>query len=80
MIGPESPFAVAAVYERVGEGLLVPRIAQRQWMGQYRRIEAFDVVALVDHGPPPGALEVVLELHTERTVVVQALQAAIDIA
>jgi hypothetical protein len=42
-------------------------------------IEPDDVVALLDHGPPPGALDVVLELDAERSVVPDGVDAAVDL-
>ena len=43
-------------------------------------IEPDDVVALLDHRPPPGALDVVLELHAERPVVPHGVDPAVDLA
>ena len=43
-------------------------------------IEPDDVVALLDHRPPPGALDVVLELDAERPVVPDGVDAAVDLA
>ena len=42
-------------------------------------VEPDDVVALLDHRPPPGALDVVLELDAERTVVPDGVDAAVDL-
>ncbi len=43
------------------------------------RVEADDVLAPGDHGLPPLALDVLLELDTERTVVPGGLGAAVDV-
>ena len=43
-------------------------------------VEADDVVALLDHRPPPGALDVVLQLDAERPVVPDGVDAAVDLA
>ena len=43
-------------------------------------VEPDDVVALLDHRPPPGALDVVLELDAERPVVPDGVDAAVDLA
>src|SRR5262249_2069940 len=42
--------------------------------------EPDDVVALLHHGLPPVALDVVLDLHAERAVVPGSAQAAVDLA
>ena len=47
---------------------------------QDARVEADDVVALLDHGAPPGALDVVLELDAERPVIPHGVDAAVDLA
>jgi hypothetical protein len=43
-------------------------------------VEPDDVVALLDHRPPPRPLDVVLELDPERAVVPDRVDAAIDLA
>src|SRR5262245_62948057 len=42
--------------------------------------EADDVLALDDHRAPPRLLDVALELDAERSVVVAAVEAAVDLA
>ena len=42
-------------------------------------VEADDIVALLDHRPPPGALDVVLELDAERPVVPDGVDATVDL-
>ena len=42
-------------------------------------VEPDDVVALLDHRPPPGALDVVLQLDAERPVVPDRVDAAVDL-
>ena len=46
---------------------------------QDARVEPDDVVALLDHRPPPGALDVVLELDAQRAVVPHGVDAAVDL-
>ena len=41
---------------------------------------SLDVVALVHHSPPPSRLQIVLELYAERTVVIETLEPAVDLA
>ena len=43
-------------------------------------VEADDVVALLDHRPPPGPLDVVLQLDAERAVVPDGVDPAVDLA
>ena len=42
-------------------------------------VDADDVVAQLDHLAPPGALDVVLELHAEWPVVPHGVDAAVDL-
>src|SRR5947199_10652009 len=44
-----------------------------------RRVERDDVVALLQHGPPPLALDVVLEQHAVVAVVVARAEPAVDL-
>ena len=80
VVGAPARFALAAIHQRVGEGFLVARIAQHLRVGEDGRVQAFHVVAFMHHRPPPRGLQVVLQLHAERAVVVHALQAAVDFA
>src|SRR5205085_693636 len=43
------------------------------------RVEADDVVTFLDHGTPPGVLDVLLELDAEWPVVPHGIDAAIDL-
>ncbi len=45
-----------------------------------RRLHTDDVVARLDHGTPPGPLDVVADLHAERAVVPGRTQPAVDLA
>ena len=80
VLRPEAELAVAAVDHRVGEARDVARDLPDPRVHDDRGIEAHDVVALLDHRAPPGRLQVVLELHAERTVVPEAAHAAVDLA
>jgi hypothetical protein len=46
----------------------------------HARVQADDVVALLDHVPPPLALDVVLQLYAEGTVIPRGPQTAVDLA
>ena len=69
-----------ALGQGVGEGVDVagrlPGLAGQDHAG----VEADDVLAGLHHGPPPLALDVVLELDTERAVVPRRPGPAVDLA
>src|SRR5205823_5910276 len=46
---------------------------------QDRRVEAFDVLAIVDHRAPPALLDVFLQLDAQRPVVPHRAEAAVDL-
>ena len=79
LVEPEAAMAGAALHERIGEGADVPGGDPHLGVHEDARVEAHDVVALLDHGPPPGALDVVLELDAERAVVPDRVDAAVDL-
>ena len=72
--------AVPAVDHRVGEGRDVAARLPDARVHDDRRVDADDVVALLHHRPPPGALDVVLHLDAQRAVVPEAADAAVDLA
>src|SRR5215472_15543757 len=80
MVGAEPPVTGQALGERVDElrdmAAGLPDLAGQDHAG----VQADDVVALGDHRLPPLALDVVLDLHAERTVVPGRPQAAVDLA
>ena len=68
-----------ALDQRVAER---PDMARRHpYLGVHEDpgIEPDDVIALLDHRPPPGALDVVLELDAEGAVVPDGVDAAVDL-
>ena len=80
LVLPEAALTVAAVDHGVRERFDVPARLPHLRMHQDGRIEADDIVALLHHRPPPGALDVVRHLDAQRTVIPRALQAAVDLA
>src|SRR5699024_7479415 len=68
-----------ALHQRVDERLDVagrrPDLARQD----HRRVQADDVLAAGDHRTPPLALDVLLQLDAERTVVPGRLRAAVDL-
>ena len=77
----EAVAAVAgrALDERVAERPDVARRDPDLGVHQDPGIEPDDVVALLDHRPPPGPLDVVLQLDPERPVVPDGVDAAVDL-
>src|SRR5262249_50167269 len=69
-----------AVDQRVGEAGDVARRLPDPRVHDDRGVDADDVVALLDHGPPPGVLDVPLQLDPERPVVPEAAEAPVDLA
>ena len=71
VVGPPALLALAvALDQRVGEALDVARRLPGARVHQDRRVERHHVVALLDHGPPPLGLDVVLQQHAVVAVVV----------
>ena len=80
MVGAEAQLARAAVDERVGEAGEMPARHPRPRVLDDRRVQRHDVVALLEHRPPPLALDVVLEQHAVVAVVVAGADPAVDLA
>src|SRR5581483_5269763 len=80
VVGAEALLAVAAVDEGVGEGGDVaagfPDLGGHEDGG----VEADDVVALLDHGAPPGVLDVAFEEDADGPVVPGGAEPAVDLA
>src|SRR5688572_28390984 len=66
------------VNQRIAERIFVSGILPGQPIQDDRRIEAFDVVALVNHPAPPSLAHIVGEFDTQRPVVPRAAKAAVD--
>ena len=79
VVGAEAPLAGPALDERVAEPGQVARRLPGARVLDDRRVERDDVVALLDHRPPPGADHVVLQQHAVVPVVVGVGDAAVDL-
>ena len=79
LVGAEAQLAGAAVDQRVGEAGQVPRRLPDPRVLEDRRVERDDVVALVDHRPPPLGLDVVLQQDAVVAVVVGRAEPAVDL-
>src|SRR6478735_5069170 len=75
----EALVARLALHERVAEGAQVAGGLPRAGGQDDAGVEADDVVASRHHELPPLALDVLLELHTERAVVPGRLRTAVDL-
>ena len=80
VIGAEPQLARPAVHEGIGEAGQVPARQPGSGVLDDRRVQRDDVVALLEHGPPPTALDVVLEQDAVVAVVVAGAEAAVDLA
>ena len=80
LVEPEAPVVGLALDQRVAERADVPGRHPDLRVHEDPGVEPDDVVALLDHRPPPGALDVVLELDAERPVVPHGVDAAVDLA
>ena len=80
MIGSPTAFAGPAVDHGVGKRRFMAGMTQRHRVGQDGGIQSFDIVPLVNHGSPPSGFEIVFQFDAQRTVVVDPLQAAVDVA
>jgi len=78
VVGARARLAVPAVGHRIRERLLVTGVLPHQPVHQDRGVEPLHVVAVIDDRTPPGALDVVLQLDAQRTVVPGAAQASVD--
>ena len=68
-----------ALHEGVGEALQVARRLPGARVHEDRRVEGDDVVALLDHGPPPLRPDVRLQQDAVVAVVVRRGQPAVDL-
>ena len=72
--------AVLTVHQRVGEAADMAGRHPDLRVHQQRRVDADVVPALLDKLLPPGALDIVFELHAERAVVPGVGEPAVDLA
>ena len=80
LVEPEAAMVGRALHERVAERAHVPGGHPDLRVHEDAGVEPDDVVALLDHRPPPGPLDVVLELDAEGPVVPHGVDAAVDLA
>ena len=80
LVEPEALVVGQALDQRVAERAEVTGRLPDLRVHEDAGIEPDDVVALLDHRPPPRPLDVVLELDAERAVVPDRVDAAVDLA
>ena len=79
MVGSEALAAGLAVDERVGEAGEMPRGLPDARVLEDRRVERHDVIALLQHGAPPLALDVALQEHSVVAEVVGRADPPVDL-
>ena len=79
LVGAEAQLAGLAVDQRVGEPGQVARRLPDPRVLDDRRVDRDDVVALLEHRPPPLGLDVVLQQHAVVAVVVGRADPAVDL-
>src|SRR5205823_543573 len=79
VVGAEPVLTLLAVDQGVGEPREVPRCLPDFGMHQDGRVESLDVFPLVHQRTPPALLDVLLQLDTERAVVPDGPEAAVDL-
>ena len=79
LVGTEALVALAAVHQRVGEAAQMAGGDPGLRVHQDRGVEADVVAVLLNELLPPGALDVVFQLHAQRAVVPGVGEAAVDL-
>src|SRR5205814_437838 len=79
LVGARASLALLAVDQRVGEGRQVAGCLPDPRRHDDRGVDPDHVVALLDDRPPPGVLDVALQLDAERPVVPEAAEPAVDL-
>ena len=80
LVGAEALMTLTAVHQRIGESTEVAGGNPGLRIHQDGGVQTDVVAVLLDELLPPGPLDVVLQLHAERTVVPGVGEAAVDLA
>ena len=78
MVGADALVGERALSHHVGKGIDMPAGLPDRGMHDDRGVEADDVIAVARHGAPPGVAQISLQLGTQRAVVPEAADAAVD--
>ena len=79
VVGAKPILALLAVDQWIGESRDVPGRLPDFRMHQDGRVQSLDVLALVDHRPPPPLLDVLFELDAQWAIVPDRPEPAIDL-
>ena len=79
LVEAEAAMVRGALHERVAEAADMAGGHPHLRVHEDPGVQPDDVVALLDHAPPPGALDVVLQLDAEGPVVPDGVDAAVDL-
>ncbi len=80
LITPVTTFANIAFHHRVAECVLVAARLPNGAIHQDRAVHADHVITLVHHHVPPKILEVALQFDAKRSVIPEAIEAAVNFA
>src|SRR5690554_2949085 len=79
LIGSEAALTLTAVNHWIAEVLYVPTSLPDARVHQNRSIEANDVIMQAGHLLPPEITDVILQLNSQRTVVVGPVEPSVDL-
>ncbi len=79
-VGTVALLRILVVDQRIVEGAHVARSLPRAGVHEDRSVDADDVAVELDHRIPPVTLDVVLQLDTVLTVIVDGTQSVVDLA
>jgi hypothetical protein len=79
LVGAVALLRRLAVDQGVGEPFDVPGGAPDLRVHDDRGLDPHDIVAALDHVPPPAVAEIPLQLHTQRTVVEETIDPPVDV-
>src|SRR5207249_7125838 len=61
LVGPQATVALTAINQRIAERVFMSRIFPHQPVQNDRRIDSFDVIAVMNHPAPPRRADIVAE-------------------
>ena len=79
LVETKSLLACAAIDKRIVECLLMARVFPDKAILNDRRVDALNIVTLINEPVPPAFLDVVSEFHAERPVIPGRTQPAVDL-
>jgi hypothetical protein len=79
LIRAKTMMAILALDQRIGKRVHVTAGLPDAWIHDYRCIYADNIVAVLHHSFPPGALDIVFQFDTERSIIPKTADSAIDL-